>query len=198
MLHGKSCSVDLADDVMTQFAGTYKRFIGGVEESMPSGKGKLEWQDGPTYKGDFSQGKRHGQGTMKDKSNRTVLTGNWDRDLPDGRVVAMVLPDGKVYTGDVKQGQRQGMGELFKNGVAFYEGLWMNDLPHGRGALYATDGDYDGEFKGGKRHGKGRFEFKSNPLSNGKPRVYEGDWKNDRPDGTGRYVNELGIENTYK
>lgn len=198
ILDGTQCSIDLADDVLPQFAGAYKRYIGGVKNGMLDGKGKLEWGDGPSYKGDFKDGKRHGHGSVKDRSNKTVITGKWEKDFPEGRVMAMILPDGKVYSGDIRQGQRQGMGELYHHGVALYEGLWMNDLPNGRGALYTEDGDYEGEFKSGKRHGKGRFEFKSNPLPNGKLRVYEGDWKNDKPDGTGRYVNELGVENTYK
>lgn len=198
VLEGPACSIDLADDILGQFSNTYKRYIGGIERDVPAGKGKIEWGDGPFYKGSFKEGKRDGQGTMKDKSSKTVLTGNWEKDFPQGRVMAMILSDGRVYSGDVRNGQRQGMGELYVHGVALYEGLWMNDLPNGRGALYAPDGDYEGEFKAGKRHGKGRFEFKSNPLPNGKPRVYEGDWRGDRPDGIGRYLNELGIENTYK
>lgn len=198
VLHGPHCSVDIADDIVQTMSSGYKRYVGGMENGMLGGKGKFDWADGVSYKGHFTEGLRHRQGSVRDKDNKTVVAGEWSKDFPNGRISTLVLADGKVYTGDVKNGQRQGMGEVFHKGVATYEGLWMNDLPNGRGTLYTADGIYEGEFRGGKRHGKGRFEFKVRPQANGKPRVYEGDWKNDKPDGTGRYVNEIGVENAYK
>lgn len=188
----------LAPDIMDQFPDTYKSYIGGIDHGVLQGEGKMIWSDNVRYKGEFLDGSRHGQGTIKDADGKVVLTGNWAKDFPDGRVLAMALPDGKIYSGGFQQGQRQGVGELFHNGVSIYEGLWMNDLPNGRGALYSDDGSYEGELKDGKRHGKGRFDFKTEPQTYGLGRIYEGDWKNDQPDGNGRYTNELGLVHTYQ
>ena len=50
---------------------------------------------------------------------------------------------------------------------------------------YPDGGFYEGEFKNGRRHGKGRFSFVSGDI-------YEGDFRNDQLDGTGIYTNTDG------
>ena len=66
---------------------------------------------------------------------------------------------------------REGVNEnkiiTFKNGD-IYEGQVSNDrLPHGKGTLKSSIGIYEGEFKNGKKEGKGIVKY-----SNGD--VYEG------------------------
>ncbi|KAG5490379.1 hypothetical protein JKF63_00499 [Porcisia hertigi] len=64
---------------------------------------------------------------------------------------------------------------------ASYDGDWKGGLPHGTGVMSVpgVDGyEYVGEFKDGKRSGKGRCQF-----TNG--RVYEGEWREDEMNGTG-------------
>ena len=41
-----------------------------------------------------------------------------------------------------------------------YEGEWLNDLKHGKGAMTFANGDtYDGEWEEGKYHGQGVFVY---------------------------------------
>ncbi|KAI5685021.1 MORN repeat [Leishmania braziliensis] len=64
---------------------------------------------------------------------------------------------------------------------AAYDGDWKGGLPHGTGVVSVpgVNGyEYTGEFKDGKRSGKGCCQF-----SNG--RVYEGEWREDEMNGTG-------------
>jgi hypothetical protein len=57
---------------------------------------------------------------------------------------------------------------------AKYEGMTLNNQPHGNGKIIYNHGTYEGEFKNGQRHGNGKMiEY------NGK--VFEGQWKDNRP-----------------
>ncbi|CBZ35908.1 hypothetical protein, conserved [Leishmania donovani] len=74
---------------------------------------------------------------------------------------------------------------------AVYDGDWKGGLPHGTGVISVPgiDGyEYAGEFKDGKRSGKGRCQF-----SNG--RVYEGDWREDEMNGTGTLCGASNVDN---
>jgi len=70
-----------------------------------------------------------------------------------------------------------------------YKGEEKNDKPHGKGRLEWSDGSYyEGEWKNGKRHGKGKFiNFVTDPSEdeNYDYLEYEGCWKNGKPNGKG-------------
>lgn len=207
-------TISLDDDAMKHYNCDWDKYIGNINNGVFDGKGELEWADKCIYMGVFEKGLRHGQGSIK-KGNKEVFSGHWTRDIPDGQAT-MEVHDHKVYDGNLVngkkeedgylkyggnfvKGKREGYGYLkHGGGEPIYDGLWMDDLPNQRGFLASSDGNYDGEFKDGKRHGKGLFKFNTNPAPNGNQRVFEGDWKNDVPDGVGRYVNEHGQDRTYK
>ncbi|CBZ23858.1 conserved hypothetical protein [Leishmania mexicana MHOM/GT/2001/U1103] len=74
---------------------------------------------------------------------------------------------------------------------AVYDGDWKGGLPHGTGVISVPgiDGyEYVGEFKDGKRSGKGCCQF-----SNG--RVYEGEWREDEMNGTGTLRGASNVDN---
>lgn len=93
--------------------------------------------------------------------------------------------DGSLYRGQIRKktlvrngrevelSMMEGYGfRDFEDG-AKYEGLFKDDLPHGKGVLNYTNGDsYSGEFKEGQRHGYGELYEK------GKGMVY-GEFEND-------------------
>ena len=74
----------------------------------------------------------------------------------------------------------------FANGD-IYEGLWVDDMPHGRGSLkMETTGEvYTGEFVQKKKCGKGCFKFVNGD-------VYDGEWKEDVRHGPGIMISEEG------
>eukprot|EP01054_Gregarina_sp_Poly1_P000252 Gregarina_sp_Poly_1__251@NODE_105_length_14330_cov_232_248545_g92_i0_p1_GENE_NODE_105_length_14330_cov_232_248545_g92_i0NODE_105_length_14330_cov_232_248545_g92_i0_p1_ORF_typecomplete_len3203_score429_54MORN/PF02493_20/2MORN/PF02493_20/0_0082MORN/PF02493_20/1_1MORN/PF02493_20/2_5e03MORN/PF02493_20/7_4e03MORN/PF02493_20/1_3e02MORN/PF02493_20/0_00018MORN/PF02493_20/1_2e04MORN/PF02493_20/0_0014MORN/PF02493_20/0_00049MORN/PF02493_20/1_5e04MORN/PF02493_20/1_4e03MORN/PF02493_20/0_002MORN/PF02493_20/0_ len=195
-------------DVKAAAAGRYKfkRYVGEMANGVPHGEGELIWEDGASYRGQFVNGVRHGEGTMKDENGQTVLHGMWADDTPTGRVTTYYLrnkkrpQDTKVYCGSLEKGERKGFGELYESiaGGLIYEGLWHNNMPHGRGIMHTRDGIYDGEFHQGLRHGKGRFTFNEKPALSGGKRFYEGDWVNDKPEGKGVYLAQDGVSYTFE
>jgi hypothetical protein len=44
-----------------------------------------------------------------------------------------------------------------KHRLLSYEGNWAKDMPHKFGTQYMEDGVYEGDFKRGKRHGRGKW-----------------------------------------
>ena len=68
----------------------------------------------------------------------------------------------------------------YPNGDIMYEGDYINDEPEGNGKLVMENGNYySGQFKKGKRHGKGKSYDKDGNL------FYEGDFINELPNGKG-------------
>ena len=66
-----------------------------------------------------------------------------------------------------------------------YIGQVVNNLQEGIGTFYYTsDSIYEGEWKNGKKEGKGKFYCNKEPFDGDR---YEGNWKNDKQDGKGTY-----------
>ena len=67
------------------------------------------------------------------------------------------------------------------------EGYWKDGELHGRGRQIGINGDgyYIGEFKGGRKDGKG-VEYEDNGNK------YEGGWKNNQKYGHGKYYTKGG------
>ena len=69
----------------------------------------------------------------------------------------------------------------FANGDV-YEGDWKDGKGHGKGkCTYASGNMYEGDWKDGKKHGKGKHTW-----ANGN--VYEGDYKDGKKHGKGKYT----------
>ncbi len=48
-----------------------------------------------------------------------------------------------MYVGEWKQGMMNGKGIMTWQDGLRYEGLWFNNLRHGKGKLYRTDGEIE-------------------------------------------------------
>lgn len=65
--------------------------------------------------------------------------------------------------------------QLPNNGVAIYQGQWLDARPSGHGKYkYATKASYEGTFVQGKRHGKGKMMYQTGEY-------YDGDWVRRQP-----------------
>ena len=128
-------------DLMDHFIGGFvKGLLGGSSSatSTPNQSAPLNgfhtklYSDG-TYKGNFKNGKMHGQGTL-------------------------IMNNGNKYVGTFANGQISGKGTLtFANGDK-YVGEFVNGDMHGKGTLTQKDGEkYVGEFKNNKMQGKGTY-----------------------------------------
>lgn len=84
---------------------------------------------------------------------------------------------------------------------SFYIGGWDSDLPtegqkKGMGFQYNPDKFfYRGEYKDGVKDGNGVVKlFPSNPEKPDDYMAYEGQWKNGKPHGFGKHIDEKGTK----
>lgn len=139
----------------------------------------------PEYEGGFVQGMRHGVGKELDDRERVVYDGEWEYGMRHG--LGKSYCDGNLeYSGEWKHDSYHGQGMLFSPSQKLvYDGAWVNHEQHGKGNFYHAGTErneklaYTGEYKEGKRCGKGTYF-----TIHGAKR-YEGDWKNDTFDGVG-------------
>ncbi len=105
----------------------------------------------------------------------------------------MVYQGGDIHQGVWKNDIREGEGVLIVKNGTFVKGLWLRDClqPHVE-IKYATGDTYKGETKlttlgGIQRHGRGIIK-----CINGE--MYEGDFKENYPEGKGKYFYKNGTE----
>ena len=80
------------------------------------------------YEGEFSQGKKHGNGTLK-YSNGTIYKGEWRNDKEHGQ--GKLSCYGDVYEGNWLEGKRTSYGKLTYSNGTVYEGEFATKN-HGR------------------------------------------------------------------
>lgn len=98
----------------------------GNDGTTPNGNGKMVWDGGNVYEGQWLNGKRQGTGKMI-----------WD--------------DGNIYDGQWMNDERQGTGKLIWANGDVYEGQWQNNKIHGKGRLTSKDGKViEGDFANDK------------------------------------------------
>lgn len=110
-------------------------YLGEFAYGVPSGKGLMKFQGGSEYLGDFKNGKMEGQG-------------------------AILLASGDSYIGDWKDGEADGDGTYKKNDGSSFKGKFKNGMRQGKGIVTWKTGDtLRGEWQDDKLNGKAIFEF---------------------------------------
>jgi len=160
--------------------GTYQYANGTIYEGdwradMPEGEGFCRFDNGNQYQGEWTAGKMNGLGRLQFGDSGDVYVGRFVDNCMDGY--------GEYYHGTKKGGKKDTDGDDDEAvGVAdpatcqdFYKGSWKHDLRDGRGVLSMVTEDgrvetYDGEWKEGQIHGKGKYTF-----SDGK--ILDGEWR---------------------
>ncbi|KAG5474122.1 hypothetical protein CUR178_04233 [Leishmania enriettii] len=122
-------------------------------------------------------------------SATTAVRSLWDRTFSNGDT----YHGEALYVHDKdRKPVKDGKGRYtWASSGAVYDGDWKGGLPHGTGVMSVpgVDGyEYAGEFKDGKRSGKGHCEF-----ANG--RVYEGEWRVDEMNGAGTLRGASNVDN---
>ncbi len=136
-------------------------YEGTWRDGHPDGRGMCEYQNPfAKYDGEFERSKRHGQGTYYCEQFK--------------------------YEGSWKDGQMDGQGKLTyldQNGnetSRFYEGSMRNNQMDGYGKYQYHENKYfEGEFRDGKKHGKGYLWDKK------RDQKLEGYWQNGQTTGAG-------------
>ena len=153
------------ENTMSEEAMRYKGVLsfntgiyeGEILAEKADGWGKMSYNDGDFYEGDWKQGRIEGFGTfISVKEDRYI--------------------GGYKYVGYFKNGLRNGRGTLTWGNGYKYEGDWNNDLMDGKGIFTWDAGHkYVGDFKLGNKHGQGTLYNADGSIS------YSGQWVNDEP-----------------
>ncbi|NXH93740.1 R10B2 protein, partial [Pachycephala philippinensis] len=160
-----------------------KSYEGEEVDGVYEGEGFICFEGGNTYKGMFSEGLMNGRGTYT-WADGVKYEGTFIKNVPmvDG---VYTWSDGSVYEGSIKDGLRHGYG-FFKSGTrpVSYLGDWRNGKRHGKGVIYYDKEHtswYSGEWVNNVREGEGFRRYKSG-------NTYEGQWKKNLRHGHGKMV----------
>ena len=153
--------------INTEYIGN---FVNGIRE----GKGVFTFSNGNEYIGNFKNNKSNGVGRMK-YNNGDEYLGNWVDGKKDGLGI-YTWKDGYIYMGDFKDSKMDGIGSCFNSkGELVYDGEWKKGQIHGKGRyIWNKNKWYEGEFQQGQKHGIGTFYLNNDP-------VYSGTWRYDKP-----------------
>ena len=145
-------------------------FIGIMDNNntLPK-KGILLTQNGDYYNGEFSEGKKNGEGSII-YANGTKYEGSFKNDYHDG-FGKLIQLNGETYEGEWKKGKINGNGTRVHANGNKYIGNYVNNIRNGNGHLIFVNGEsYKGNFLNGKANGNGVFKFKNG-------NIYEGEFK---------------------
>ena len=119
------------------------------------GEGKIKWENGNVFEGEFKENHMNGNGYMIWYDLFEKYIGQWKDDKQNGNGIHIwyELP-GELkemrnrYVGQWKDGARNGYGVFFYSNGARYEGEWKNNLKNGFGIMLYEDGKkYIGRFE---------------------------------------------------
>ena len=155
-------------------------YVGEFKDLYPHGKGKLTFDNGATYEGDWDMGKRHGKGIYKNitytppcscdkqcsKCQPTKVTmiyeGQWVNDHQTGvGTIKVINYDTQelsfMYKGSMNGNVKSGIGSGVHIGGLVIEGEYKDNLANGKCKMLHTKRGwfYEGEVRNGKRHGTG-------------------------------------------
>lgn len=149
-------------------------YIGNFVNGIRDGKGIFTFSNGNEYIGSFKNNKSTGIGRMK-YNNGDEYLGNWLDGKKDGLGI-YTWNDGYIYIGNFKDSKMDGIGSCFNSkGELVYDGEWKKGQIHGKGRyMWSKHKWYEGEFQQGQKHGEGIFYLNNDPI-------YNGTWKYDKP-----------------
>lgn len=175
-------------------SGMYSGNI-SMDARLPHGFGKMKYDNGRGYEGNWKGGRWHGFGRWVNP-NEDTYEGSFVYDARHGSGT-YTWKNGNQYIGDFYEDKRQGKGTFnFANGNT-YVGDFVNGVFEGNGRYSFGDGFYEGEWTGGRYHGQGFLLFSDNSSYRGgfvngvahgpgcetsaDGTVKQGHWENGRP-----------------
>lgn len=180
-----------------------ERYEGELKDGLQSGKGIFTAPDGIRYEGEWKDGLQNGQGIYIDE-NGDRYEGEFHNGMKHGNII-ITLSNGNqekvIYRNDIKQRNEAftglwitdiNSGCLIWNGDPVqgqsirWDGACLDRKATGKGTAQwylngKPDGRYEGEYKEGKRNGKGRMVSVDGSH-------YEGEWKDNHPNGNGSFT----------
>jgi len=131
-----------------------------VSGNCTDGFGKYEYSTpaGMVYEGNFSNGKRHGEGTIKN-ADGSGYTGDFKDGFMHGKGV-FTFANGDRYAGEMANDRIQGIGTAtFQSGEKL-TGTWADNwIVNGSGTVYDGQNIYRGQVVNGKYEGEGIYTY---------------------------------------
>jgi len=129
------------------------------------------------YLGPVKEGKKYGEGHEKLKDN-VIFKGNYVADKKHGKGTYFYNEFEQKYEGIWENDKKKGIGRMYYRNGDKVEKNW--DLKNNDVIYYFKSGEiYRGGYVNSKRNGYGLFFGQSGE------KLYEGEWLNDKPHGTG-------------
>ena len=151
-------------------------YEGSFKDNKFHGKGKLHWDHGASYDGDFFEGEITGKGTYIDDDCR--YEGEYLNGRKHGKGIMLYKKTGELYKGEFRHDKKEGQGIYTYKDKSVYEGMFSDDKKNGRGELVFGNGmKYSGTFREGVFSGKGVLTLDG--------ATYEGDFKENLAEGEG-------------
>lgn len=179
VLHTDIYAQCMEGDCTTGF-GKIRYESGGVYEGnfdlgKPSGKGSFT---GPQYKynGEYAEGKFNGIGVYE--NDKLKYEGFFKNNKFEGGG-KLIFFDGESYIGNFKNNLKHGLGRYTFQDSSYYDGEWVDDKMNGKGTMYLK-GKYklQGKWIDGEMEGSGFSYYESGDN-------YEGEFKKSIPHGYG-------------
>lgn len=112
-------------------------YYGNLEKGVVHGHGRMVWDNGMEYEGEWNQAKKHGFGIMK--WDTCTYKGMWEQNQFHGAGI-LTWDNGASYSGAFVNGKKEGYGIMkWANGTV-YEGFWQDDERHGQGTMKYKNG----------------------------------------------------------
>eukprot|EP01015_Nassula_variabilis_P029214 TRINITY_DN6237_c0_g1_i5.p1 TRINITY_DN6237_c0_g1~~TRINITY_DN6237_c0_g1_i5.p1 ORF type:complete len:221 (-),score=45.43 TRINITY_DN6237_c0_g1_i5:38-700(-) len=128
-------------------------YEGERPNGVRNGSGKMKYQNGQVFEGNWKEDMREGHGVLYSGDMRIVYQGEWKNDKYEGKGIVNNLKRVEFSeTFDFKDLAK--IGEYWDK----YEGEFVNGMKHGFGTLYLTNGEkFKGQFQFDKANGIGTF-----------------------------------------
>ncbi|XP_046280719.1 MORN repeat-containing protein 1 isoform X1 [Marmota monax] len=168
------------------YPNSFFRYEGEWKEGKIHGHGKLLFNDGSYYEGEFADGEITGLGCRYWAWSGNTYSGHFILGEPQGHGV-MKYKTGGHYEGELSHGLRAGRGFLVDGEGQEYEGSFHDNRRHGRGQMLFKNGDkYDGDWVQDRRQGHGVLHCADGST-------YEGQWHSDAFSGLGSLAHFSGV-----
>ena len=147
LLDGKGKIIEIGED------GSKTVYEGDIKNMKKEGNG-IEIKKDLTYMGQFSDDLKHGQGKITFNEGEI-----YEGDFYKGKITGYgkyLYKDKSQYVGQFLDGKMHGKGEItYSNGTKFI-GNYVDNVREGYGEYYQASGKiFKGNYKKGKKHGKG-------------------------------------------
>ena len=127
--------------------------LGGMPGKLRHGHGKIVYECGNTYVGQWQHDKRCGEGRLEYACG-DVYEGEWRDGMYHGRgSYSSTDKGGDEYVGEWRQDKPHGYGRYYDSATKeMYEGEWINGMREGKGKVVRANGEViEGQYECGER-----------------------------------------------